>query len=598
MSIFKHKPNTKNFRIPQREGYEKSLEHFALEDQEKHVLLQIPTGVGKTALIATLPFGLSKKKVLILTPNLNLSGQMEEDLDIIGNHDECIYNKLNIFSDTTMPELFVLRLDGKANRSDIDESHIVVSNYQQLANVEKWFKNRSDDIDLIIIDEAHHQKAKTYQQIIDFFPDAKVIGLTATPFRSDGQPLDGKNIYTYHFADAVKNGYIRNIKTINVSPKEITLSFDDENGRSYSIEEIVRMKEEAWFRQGIAMSKDCCSSIARKSIEMQKRLQEKYPKQTHQIIATAMSIRHAREFVKPAFEELGLKVGLVSSEHIKTNDAEKKKLVQGKLDVIINVNMLGEGYDHKPLGVASIFKPFASLNPYIQFVGRVLRVNEEVKQCYVVSHLGLNQTQRFKEFKLFDNEDREFLNDLLSDNGKNISGVDTNDEELHIEDDNARAVANIKEVGEDMMEFQSEFVDMDKLKEAKRLLESLSESEKNTLKGLGVDYTVTKKKQKRVVKPKDARRSAKNLLNEKEKSMVTDILNDLGIKFPGRNLNKRYGNFVWVKRWVSTDVNKCLGIAKSGRNNLSLDQIDNLLNSGKLDEIKQNRLEHFKKKLL
>ena len=45
-------------------------------------------------------------------------------------------------------------------------------------------------------------------------------------------------------------------------------------------------------------------------------------------------------------------------------------LRSGKLDCIVQVQMLGEGFDHPPLSVAAIFRPFASLSPYIQFVGR------------------------------------------------------------------------------------------------------------------------------------------------------------------------------------------------------------------------------------
>lgn len=49
-------------------------------------------------------------------------------------------------------------------------------------------------------------------------------------------------------------------------------------------------------------------------------------------------------------------------------------LRNGSLDCIIQVQMLGEGFDHPKLSVAAIFRPFRSLAPYIQFVGRIMRV--------------------------------------------------------------------------------------------------------------------------------------------------------------------------------------------------------------------------------
>ena len=96
-----------------------------------------------------------------------------------------------------------------------------------------------------------------------------------------------------------------------------------------------------------------------------------------------------------------------------TNDKTFEDLKYGRIEVIVHIGMLGEGFDHPPLGVAAIFRPYKSLNPYIQFLGRVLRRNDETSHCFVVSHIGLNQIKRFQEFKLFDYEDRKFLEELL-----------------------------------------------------------------------------------------------------------------------------------------------------------------------------------------
>lgn len=597
MDIFNLTPNTSKFRIPQREAYEATLKHFSVDTAEKHVLIQIPTGVGKTALIATLPFGISKKKTLILTPNLHLSEQMERDLDVTNAKSSSIYERLDIFQNVDQLELFVLKLESSANRSDVDDSHIIVSNYQQLSDVEKWFKDRSDDIDLIIIDEAHHQKAKTYEEIIKFFPNAKVVSLTATPFRTDGQELDGKKIYVYHFSDAVKNGYIRNIQTVNVTPKEMSLKFDDQDGQTYTLAEILKMKEEAWFRKGISTSQDCCNSIAKKSLDMLVKLQEKFPEENHQIIATATSIREARERVKPAFEALGLKVGLVSSEHSKTNDETKKKLLQGKIDVIINVNMLGEGFDHKPLGVASIFKPFASLNPYIQFVGRAIRTNGKVNLCYVVSHLGLNQTERFKEFRMFDNDDKAYLASHLLQK-KVDEQKDHSEEGEMFFDDEEKPNLTITELGEDILEFEDQFVDVQKIEDAKNILSNLTAEERKVLfEQFDTTTSLSEGKRKKIIKPKDRRRAEKNLLAEKEKSIATDIIKKLGLQMYKRDFNPLKPNFVWVKSQISRDINKLLGIEKKKRNELTFEKINSFLNSSEIKKVYQDRLDYYSEKL-
>jgi superfamily II DNA or RNA helicase len=568
------------------------------------VILQLPTGTGKSALIALLPFGLAKKKVLVLAPNLTLAKQLETDLEYINHPETSSYRKRGMFSDAELKEMamFALRLEDGVNFGDIENHQIIIANYQQLNDLKKWFKNREAMIDLIIIDEAHHQKAETYQRIIEFFTDAKIIGLTATPFRSDGKKVEGKNVYTYHFRDAIKNGYIRNIKISNVTPQEIELSFSDESNKTYALDDIVRMKEEAWFRQGIALSQDCCDSIARKAVEKLNELKKDFPKSNHQIIAAAMSIRHAREFVKPAFEKTGLRVGIVSSEHSDTNDATLIKLKQGKIDVIINVGMLGEGFDHSHLGVAAIFRPFATLNPYIQFIGRAIRANGDTKHCYIVSHLGLNQTKRFDEFKLFDSDDQVFLKAMLFEE----ETVAKNEDDVFVDEDSESSeeeenTLKIKELGTEMMDFESQFVKNDdeaKISKVEQLIEGLSEDEKKALfERLGINYDSVSTERKGQFRPVDERKAAKKLLNEKEKSITTDIINSLGLKIMGRNFNFRFNNFVWVKQRVSKLVNERMGIAKDTRNELSLAQIEHFFDGKNLEAIKKDCQTYFQKKL-
>jgi DNA repair protein RadD len=188
----------------QSEAYLAATKHFATANADRSVIIQLPTGTGKTALIATLPFTTPTRKVLVLTPNVKLARNMARELDIVGNAGDNVYKRLSILPDDALgkAEFYVLRLEGSADAGDIDEHHIIVSNYHQLQDIEKWFAKNRDAVDLIVIDEAHHQAAATYQEIIEFFPKAKIVGLTATPFRSDGKPIEGTFIYKYSFNQA------------------------------------------------------------------------------------------------------------------------------------------------------------------------------------------------------------------------------------------------------------------------------------------------------------------------------------------------------------------------------------------------------------
>lgn len=122
-------------------------------------------------------------------------------------------------------------------------SHLIITNVHQLAtNVYKWLTQFPDDFfDMIIVDEAHHSAAASWQKIIDRFPKAKVILLTATPFRSDRQELDGELVFRYPFRNATLKGYIKRLKASYVAPSTIELGFNDLSGRTYTLEEVLQL---------------------------------------------------------------------------------------------------------------------------------------------------------------------------------------------------------------------------------------------------------------------------------------------------------------------------------------------------------------------
>ncbi|MFW5885315.1 MAG: DEAD/DEAH box helicase [Patescibacteria group bacterium] len=606
MKVFSQNVNLKGLRRCQKEAYERLVEYFSQDSALNHVLIQLPTGTGKSALIATIPFKIAKKKVLVLVPSVELSKQLLKDFDIIDYPNDNAYKKYAILSSSALEtiELYPLRLESAVNSSDVDEHDIIIANYHQLADVEKFFKGREELIDLIIIDEAHHQKAKTYQRIINFFREAKIIGLTGTPFRSDGQKVDGKKIYTYHFHEAIKDKIIRNIKVSNISPKEIELSFNDQKGGTYTLEDIIKLKEDAWFCRGIALSEDCCNTIASKAKDKLDELRENFPKTDHQIIAVAISIRHAREFVKPSFERLGLSVGLVSShkKEKQKNDKTLKNLRQGKIDVIVHVGMLGEGFDHNKLGVAAIFRPFKSLNPYVQFVGRVIRKNGNSKDCWVVSHMGLNQTRRFEEFKMFDQEDQQFIK-MLDENNQEPS---VDEEKSFVEDDNCTTDssstndAKIREIGNEQIDFSSTYIKDETLqiKKIKKAVNKLSEEGKKEIyNNLNLDFDNVSSDKKKKTKPINERKASRSLLNEKEKSITNDILKELGVKYSGRDFNKRYNNFAWIKRKVSSEINKKIGITQKKRKEITNNQFKEIEDEEIIEQIKKDCLKYFKNKI-
>ena len=64
----------------------------------------------------------------------------------------------------------------------------------------------SDFFDMIVIDEAHHSAAASWITVLEHFPFAKIVHMTATPFRSDRQAIDGELVFRYSFRSATAKG--------------------------------------------------------------------------------------------------------------------------------------------------------------------------------------------------------------------------------------------------------------------------------------------------------------------------------------------------------------------------------------------------------
>lgn len=213
--------------------------------------------------------------------------------------------------------------------------------------------------------------------------------------------------------------------------------------------------------------------------------------------------------------------------------------------------------------MAAIFRPYKSLNPYIQFVGRVIRSNGNTEYSYVISHLGLNQLQRFQEFRLFDYEDQAFLQRLFSEEN---SGAEETSFVPVQPTDKSKAELLIRELGTEVIDVESRFVGEDqKIDKIVNQMESLDEdSRRKVLERLGLtqdNVEIKVKKKSSRVRPVDKRKASRKLLNEKEKSIATDILKELGLKQYGRDFNPMFGNFAWVKKRVSREMNKALRTA-------------------------------------
>ena len=403
-------------REPQRDAYLRVSEFFGAGKNK--AIIQIPVGCGKSGLAALLPLGMARGRILIISPNLTIKDGLYEAMDIT-NRQKCFWRKTGTLSDAQMIAGPLACTLETGNISVAEKSHIVITNIHQLAtNVDKWLTQFSDNFfDMIVIDEAHHSAAESWKKVLDRFPKAKIVHMTATPFRSDRQEIDGELVYRYPFRSATLKGYIKRLKASYIAPSEIVLEFRDKQGKKYNLDEILKLKEEDWFSREIALAKPCNQHIVDSSLQKLEELRQTGTQ--HQLIAVACTINHAKD-IRAMYQERGYNAEVIHSQQ---NEEEQKKILadlkNGTLDCIVQVQILGEGFDHQKLSVAAIFRPFRTLAPYIQFVGRIMRVvvqndpGHPDNMGHIVTHLGMNLDQRLKEFKQFENDDEAFWEKVI-----------------------------------------------------------------------------------------------------------------------------------------------------------------------------------------
>ena len=531
-------------REPQLEGYQALYEFFKTGGHE--AIVQIPVGCGKSGLAALIPFGIAHGRVLIISPNLTIKEGLFESFDVT-NRQKCFWRQRGILDDEDMVGgPFSCTLDD-GNLSVCEKSHIVITNIHQLStNVDKWLNQFPDSFfDLIIVDEAHHSAAESWKKVFSKFPDAKIVHMTATPFRSDSQEIKGELVYRYSFRSATIKGYIKKLTASYVAPAEITFSAKGAE-KTYTLDEVLKLKEETWFSRGIALSEVCNISIVDNSL---KKLEELRMTGTrHQLIAVACSIDHARS-IRSLYAARNYKAAVI---HSNLSNDEKDTIIRdlknGTLDCIIQVQMLGEGFDHPKLSVAAIFRPFRSLAPYIQFVGRILRVivqNDPThpdNYGHIVTHVGMNLDQRLKEFKQFENDDQEFWEKVIG--GKEpepARAITEGDTRLRV---NEPIVANHEIVDclieEDFTSPEDEQI----IQELAKKLESLGLDPKQARELVLTDKRTEKRRAKPAepftVLPQNEWKEAKKRLNEKVKHTAKILLNRVELSITGKELPYKY----------------------------------------------------------
>ena len=382
-----------------------------VETTKETAVVVMPTGSGKTGVICCLPYTLGAiaaqvqdldlgKPILIVSPNLAIQNQLEKNLHPVDYADpgEAFLLKRGIvpeqFQSIVMPQ--VKKVDSPRElRTDIIKSKEII-----LANAQKWHirpssisskviweELKEDTFSIVVVDEAHHLPAPQWQRIIDkFSKHAKVVFFTATPFRSDGQDITdsiGVKGFAYRLQrkDAIARNIIRNTKF-----HELKLPTVTERDVNQSI-----LKEVDAILKG-------------------KNMQHPLPGgKKHVALAIARDKAGADELAKMWNEkpEYGAAEAYHSSLKKGPLGAIMGKLHEGKLQLLVIVEMLLEGFDFPPISVAAIATGIRSPVKFAQFIGRaqrVVRSSQEIEQDGIADIITHAYYKQFENYKTFEEE--------------------------------------------------------------------------------------------------------------------------------------------------------------------------------------------------
>ncbi len=339
ISLLKSSDPENSLRNSQLGAIHSILAYFTLLPS-KPGIITMPTGTGKTSVLIMATFLLEAQRVLVLTPSVFVRSQIAKEFETLKT-----LKKINVIkSFNKYPKVKQIVTEPKlaSDLKDIYNHDAIISTPKTMYKYIE-FGIEKNVFDLVLVDEAHHSSAETWKKTIDYFTESKIVFFTATPFRSDKKEIKGDIIYNYPLSLAYKEGIFGEIEYHPI------YNYDESN-------------------KDLDIAKEA-------EILYKKDRQQGYE---HYLFVRTNQKKHA-EFLEELYEQhTSLKLARIDSS--KTYSYINKiidDLRSNKLDGVICVDMLGEGFDFPNLKIAAIHNPHKSLAVTLQFIGRFTRTNSE-----------------------------------------------------------------------------------------------------------------------------------------------------------------------------------------------------------------------------
>lgn len=375
----------------QKKALEKLKNHRKLDNK---ALIQSATGTGKTYLSAFDAMSLNSKRILFVVHLKTI-----------------IHSAIKSFKTIYQNDIKTINL---ADYNDYSINTVKTKKVQALFGTPITIKNKLinsnfsiDYFDYIIIDEAHHTKAKTYQDILNYFKPKFLLGMTATPERTDGEHAEryfgNKTVYKIDIDDAIRRKYLSEFNYFGItdSSKSNEDKITPHNANNKAKEIIKNLKKYSWFGKKLKallfVGQDYKDSN-NKNINQA----DLISKELNNLGRNSESIyggKYSSELVYGKIEEL-------------ENDNDE-------LEIIVVKDMFNEGVDIPSLNVVIFMRSTESRIVWLQQLGRGLRKYNN-KSLTVLDFIGndTNEYKRIIDVKTNDKSMNEIIEDINK--GKDI----------------------------------------------------------------------------------------------------------------------------------------------------------------------------------
>lgn len=322
----------------------------AWDEGYQKTLLVLPTGCGKTVVFASVTENQVRKghRVLIMAHRGELLTQAADKLKAASGLDSVLE---------------------KAESSSLGSNiSVTVGSVQSLAQEKRLARFPRDYFQDIIVDEAHHCLSDSYQRVLEHFPDANILGVTATPDRGDmknlGEYFDSK-AYEYTMPEAIRQGYLSPVKA-QLIPLELDINNVGISNGDYSVGEVGNALEPYLGQIAQEMKKYC---------------------QDRKTVVFLPLIATSQKFCRMLNE-----VGLRAAEVNGNSDDRTQVLADfeaGKYDILCNSMLLTEGWDCPAVDCVVVLRPTKVRSLYQQMVGRGMRLYPGKENLLLLDFLWL-----------------------------------------------------------------------------------------------------------------------------------------------------------------------------------------------------------------